>query len=146
MIQCLKCNRVWPTGTVWCGICKATLGVKLCPDGHVNQTVSQCCTSCGKSPLSPYCPCRNLRVGFKAGLAWLLLLCTPFVFTLTIDLVNFIDRIAHLLFLWSINTICFQLLVATLIGNPVCRVRIWAIAKRLWSVLSKAIMQKKGFP
>jgi hypothetical protein len=78
MIQCLKCNRVWPTGTVWCGTCKATLGVKLCPDGHINQTVSQCCTICGKSPLSPSAPCRQLGPAFQLAGSFLLLLLFPF--------------------------------------------------------------------
>jgi len=90
MIQCLKCNRVWPTGTIWCGTCKATLGVKLCPDGHVNQPISQCCTTCGKIPLSPFCPCRKLRTAVVCSIGFVLVLSLPFLWAVV---TNFFDTI-----------------------------------------------------
>lgn len=83
MIQCLKCNRVWPTGTVWCGTCKATLGVKLCPDGHINQPICQCCTTCGKNPLSPFSPCRDFYIPTRIAAGFLVVILSPFLWSWT---------------------------------------------------------------
>ena len=72
MILCLKCKRLWPKGTVWCGTCGATLKARLCPEKHSNQLTSTCCQTCGSRSLTPGVRALNLRpVTFMAllGLA-----------------------------------------------------------------------------
>lgn len=69
MILCRKCKRIWPNGTVWCGSCRATLGCRVCPEGHKNDLSSRCCTMCGSAKLSKGVPSMNLR-----GFTWIAVL------------------------------------------------------------------------
>ena len=66
MILCGKCRKVWPAGTVWCGCCRATLGMRLCDGGHESPLGSRACTTCGSAKLSPGVPSVRLR-----GCSWL---------------------------------------------------------------------------
>lgn len=68
MILCLKCRRVWPKGTVWCGHCRATLGCRVCPEGHVSHLGAKSCTTCGSPKLTPGVPGFGLR-----GVSWLVI-------------------------------------------------------------------------
>jgi hypothetical protein len=69
LILCKKCKRIWPGGTVWCGSCRATLGCRICPEGHKNELLSRCCTICGSAKLSKGVPSVNLR-----GFTWIAVL------------------------------------------------------------------------
>jgi hypothetical protein len=68
LILCLKCKRMWPQGTLWCGTCRSRLGARECEDEHTTPLKSTCCTTCGSTRLSPGVPALNLR-----PLTWLLL-------------------------------------------------------------------------
>jgi len=72
MILCLKCNRIWGKGTVFCGSCGGTLGCKLCPDGHSSLSSCKFCSTCGSSKLTNYVPCLSLRF-----VSWLLVGIAP---------------------------------------------------------------------
>ncbi len=73
MIYCRTCRTVWPTGTVYCGKCQGSLGVRICPSGHSNPRFVTACLTCGKPELSKYAPC--LRIGcLSQVLAWLVAL------------------------------------------------------------------------
>ena len=61
MILCLKCKRLWPKGTVWCGHCRATLGKRLCEQGHESLLAASACTTCGSRKLTPSVSSINLR-------------------------------------------------------------------------------------
>lgn len=61
MILCLKCKKVWPQGTRYCGVCRASLGVRLCPEGHESPLAARCCSTCGSPKLTPGVPCLNIR-------------------------------------------------------------------------------------
>jgi hypothetical protein len=65
----MKCRKLWPAGTIWCGTCHGTLGKRHCPDGHASPLFATCCTTCGSTRLSPGLPCVNLR-----PVTWLTLL------------------------------------------------------------------------
>ena len=72
MILCLKCNRIWGKGTVFCGSCGGTLGCKLCPDGHSSSSSCKFCSTCGSTKLTNYVPCLSLRL-----VSWLLVGIVP---------------------------------------------------------------------
>ncbi len=128
MIQCLKCNRVWPTGTVWCGICKATLGVKLCPDGHVNQPVCSCCSTCGKCPLSLCVPCRRLMPTLRVFAVFLLLLVAPFIIPLLTLCASLLARnLVRPLESIVLHLLALFLLVRAFGGNRGCQ-----LVKSIW--------------
>lgn len=135
MIQCLKCNRVWPTGTVWCGICKATLGVKLCPDGHVNLPISTCCTACGKAPLSQYCPSRSLKGLLRTSVLFPLTMCLPFVWTGTCRLG---EHAVALLQSLVLKALLLSVLVG-IIGGPSARTAIINAWKSLLRLTLKGL-------
>ncbi len=74
MILCLKCKRLWTSGTQVCGVCRATIGCRKCPEGHRSPLIAKSCTTCGVSNLTDGVPALNLRpitvvglcaVGFK---------------------------------------------------------------------------------
>lgn len=62
MIQCRQCKGLWPSGTVWCGTCCATLGCRMCPDGHASPLGARCCVTCGSKKLSNGVAVIQLRV------------------------------------------------------------------------------------
>ena len=61
MILCLKCKRLWPRGTTWCGYCRATLGKRICDKGHESPLTASNCTGCGSRKLTPAVSSLNLR-------------------------------------------------------------------------------------
>lgn len=61
MILCRGCRRIWPKGTRYCGICRATLGARYCPADHASPLVAGCCLTCGSPKLTKGVPCANLR-------------------------------------------------------------------------------------
>lgn len=61
MILCRKCRQLWSQGTTWCGTCRATLGHRRCPEGHVSPLDAECCVVCGSPVLTPGVPSLNLR-------------------------------------------------------------------------------------
>ncbi len=61
MILCRNCRRVWPKGTRYCGICRAGLGVRYCPESHASPLDARCCTECGSPALTKGVPASNLR-------------------------------------------------------------------------------------
>ena len=73
MILCSKCKRVWPQGTKWCGNCRATLGVRVCNEGHESPLDAKVCTTCGSAKLSPGVPKLTLR-----ATSWLVCFCLVF--------------------------------------------------------------------
>jgi len=73
LILCLKCKRLWPRGTRFCGTCRSSLGVRLCPDDHPSPLQAQVCTTCGSKRLTTAAPSLNLR-----PLGWLLLTAIGF--------------------------------------------------------------------
>ena len=64
MKRCNDCNRLSPDGALFCGTCRATFGVKLCPMRHLNPIDVTFCLQCGSEELSrPHkMPYLNLRV------------------------------------------------------------------------------------
>jgi RNA polymerase subunit RPABC4/transcription elongation factor Spt4 len=70
MILCLKCWRLWPRGTMYCGRCGGSLGKRVCSDGHESHLKARYCSLCGSSKLSRGAPCRSLR-----PLTWMGALC-----------------------------------------------------------------------
>lgn len=68
MILCKQCKRMWPEGTKWCGVCRATLGARYCENDHANALSSGCCTTCGTPKLTRGVPCLRLR-----AVSWVLL-------------------------------------------------------------------------
>lgn len=61
MILCLRCKRLWPRGTRYCGSCRASLGARFCPHDHESPLAAKCCTACGSKRLTPGVPSLNLR-------------------------------------------------------------------------------------
>lgn len=98
MILCLECKRLWPSGSNYCGICRATLGKRLCPEGHVNLLSAGCCTVCGDPRLTRGTHCLNLRF-----LTWIGITCLGWVVVralfqmVTIGVSN--------LWVWTLNVI-----------------------------------------
>lgn len=52
MIRCSQCKSLWAGGTTWCGNCCATLGCRICEDGHSSPLSAKCCVTCGSKKLS----------------------------------------------------------------------------------------------
>ena len=77
MIRCGGCGRFWPAGTVWCGRCRATLGVRLCEDGHPSARDARVCTTCGSKRLSKAVPSLNLRPVTSLATLGVLVLLLP---------------------------------------------------------------------
>ena len=94
MILCTRCKRLWPSGTIWCGNCRVTLGKRICEEGHENFLTSQSCATCGSNRLSKGVPSRNLR-----PLTWLVVsIVGVVVFPLILSLVtNLMQRLWCLL-------------------------------------------------
>ena len=76
MVLCMKCKKISPTGSTFCGFgCGAFKGC-VCGKGHVTPPGLSTCVSCGSTELSAYAPSINLRPVTRLvawGLAILLL-------------------------------------------------------------------------
>src|SRR5712692_6709360 len=71
MKRCNDCNQLSPDGALFCGRCRATFGVKLCPKRHLNPIDVTYCLQCGSEELTrPHKkPYRNSRlIACAAGL------------------------------------------------------------------------------
>jgi len=70
MKRCNDCNRLSPDGSLFCGTCRATFGVKLCPQRHLNPVGVTYCLQCGSEELTrPHKKYRTGRiVGYAVGL------------------------------------------------------------------------------
>lgn len=71
MIRCEKCQKLWPTETVFCGSCGGSLGCRYCSNGHENPLSARYCTVCGDHKLSYGVPVTNLRPRLYLGLAFI---------------------------------------------------------------------------
>lgn len=72
MKLCGSCHRASGAGSVYCGGCGRTFGVKLCDNKHANapSPAVQFCTTCGSTQLSE--PTRYLNLNWAAPLLSLL--------------------------------------------------------------------------
>jgi hypothetical protein len=71
MKRCNDCGRLSPEGALFCGTCRATFGVKLCPMRHLNPVGVTFCVQCGSEELTrPHRnPYRKDRImAYAAGL------------------------------------------------------------------------------
>jgi len=73
MRLCLTCLHLSRAGSIYCGSCGRSFGVRLCGNKHANAPHVHFCTTCASSSLSE--PTRFLRLGWvSAGLSVLALL------------------------------------------------------------------------
>src|SRR5882724_9692852 len=52
MKRCNDCGRLSPDGALFCGTCRATFGVKLCPMRHLKPVDVTYCLRCGSEELT----------------------------------------------------------------------------------------------
>src|SRR5713101_2001927 len=80
MKRCHDCGRLSHEGALFCGTCRATFGVKLCPNRHLNPTNVTYCLTCGSEELTRPHKMPNRNVRLIAYAASLLLLFVLFLF------------------------------------------------------------------
>ncbi|MBS1702866.1 MAG: zinc ribbon domain-containing protein [Armatimonadetes bacterium] len=52
MILCTHCETLWPAGSEYCGSCGASLGKRICANGHEVDLDAKFCTKCGTGKLT----------------------------------------------------------------------------------------------
>ncbi len=91
MKRCNDCNRLSPDGALFCGTCRATFGVKLCPNRHLNPTNVTYCLQCGSEELTrPHkMPNRNVQlIAYAAGLLLLFVLVLFIAHSIAVSLMK----------------------------------------------------------
>lgn len=120
MIRCGGCGRLWPAGTVWCGRCRATLGVRLCEDGHPSVRDARVCTTCGSKRLSKAVSSLNLRPVTALTTLGVLLLLAPVVLGLAGHVGQLFWRAAQPLLCavlaWLVPAAAFTLILWPVLG------------------------------
>lgn len=136
MILCLKCKRIWPSGTTWCGNCKATLGCRRCPEGHQSELSARCCTSCGSGKLSKGVPALRLRFITWLAVCLVSAILVPFVLNRAELIVKQVYVHAVNMILPLLVTLCFlSLLIACIFGA-----RGGKLVSEFWLALTRLVV------
>lgn len=139
MILCLSCKRLWNSGTVWCGNCHATLGKRLCSEGHASPISATCCTTCGSSKLSKGCPCLPLRVASAIFMLLLLAAIAPSISHLFALLAVSLELVFVKILLQILSWLIFSALAGAVLGEGARRF-IW----QSWSSAGRLLFQLLG--
>ncbi len=81
MRYCANCKKLTPGKPPYCNFCGRTYGVKLCPRGHKNPRIAECCSECGSMELSTPAPQRGaIRIAQLIGIGILSMLSVYLVY------------------------------------------------------------------
>ncbi len=69
MILCVRCRKLWPAGSLYCGHCGKSFGGSLCSKRHLNPAKTDICLRCGSDELTDTARSLNLRT-IALLLAW----------------------------------------------------------------------------
>src|SRR5713226_4221950 len=94
MKRCHDCGRLSPEGAVFCGTCRSSFGVKLCPKLHINPVEVKYCSVCGSEELSK--PHRRPRGNRLVVFFWLVVLTLVLVAIAQLIASSIVDHQAKL--------------------------------------------------
>jgi len=94
MKRCHDCGRLSPEGALFCGACRSSFGVKLCPKLHINPVEVKYCFVCGSEELSK--PHRRPRGNRLVVFFWLVVLTLVLVAIAQLIASSIVDHQAKL--------------------------------------------------
>lgn len=109
MRLCLTCFHLSRAGSLYCGFCSRSFGVRLCGNKHANAPHVRFCTTCASSSLSE--PTRFIRLG------WI-----PSVVTALLALLVWRWTIAHLKVLAAAGWAIFSWMLAVILNTSPCAI------------------------
>ena len=122
MRLCLSCRRVSPGGSIFCGYCARSFGMRLCANKHKNAPHVLCCTTCASPDLTE-------------ATQFVPLGCLPIGLSLLCGLALWRWCLAHLCFLGTAAWVFALWLVSLLLGLSPC-----AINRLFWDGVRGLIM------